>query len=215
MGILAINVQSTGQIGFQFQPRRCTMITTDNLAALTTAGYINNQNTNGNPIFPTDIFEILYNYDASNQTATFGIFQVTYNPVTSSFTLVAWADTTLPANVLVNNSATNQMTAGSILALDKGTGTEVAGAATISHQAGVLTTVALTTAAQGTHTITLTNTAIKTGSTVLTALMGGTNTTPGVQLSATALAGSSVITITNTHATAAFNGTLIIGFGVF
>lgn len=118
------------------------------------------------------------------------------------------------ANVMTKNSV-NTMAAGSNIILDKGTGTEVSNAVTISHQSGVITSVSLTTAAQATHIITLTNTFIATSSVVLTSLMGGTNTTPGVQLSATALAGSSVITITNTHATAAFNGTLFIGFTVF
>ncbi len=58
MGIIAINVNTTGLVGQQINPRRCTMITTDSLATITTAGYLNNQNALGNQILPTDIFEI-------------------------------------------------------------------------------------------------------------------------------------------------------------
>ena len=78
MGIIAINVNTTGLIGQQIEPRRCTMITTDNLATITTAGYLNNQNLFGNTILPTDIFDILYSFNQQTQVGTYGIFQVTY-----------------------------------------------------------------------------------------------------------------------------------------
>jgi len=117
------------------------------------------------------------------------------------------------AKFVLNTGATT-MAAGSKINLDKGTGTEASNAVTISHQSGVITTSALTTAAGSTYTITLTNTKIATSSVVLVSLMGGSNTTLGVQLSATAGSGSSTITIANINATDALNGTLIIGFTV-
>jgi hypothetical protein len=97
MGIIAINVNTTGLIGEQIQPRRCTLITTDNLATITTAGYLNNQNSLGNTILPTDIFEVLYSFNEQTQVGTFGIFQVTYSSSTG-FTLNLWEN---PGNVLL------------------------------------------------------------------------------------------------------------------
>ena len=100
------------------------------------------------------------------------------------------------------NSGVQSMASGSDLKLDKGTGTVSAGAVTISHQAGVITTTSLATAAGSSATVTLTNTLIATTSVVLVSLMGGTNTTIGVELSATAGSGSSTITISNNNASA-------------
>jgi len=119
------------------------------------------------------------------------------------------------ANFLLS-AGTATMAAGSSIILAKGTSTEAANAVTVSANAGVITTSALTTAAAGTYAITFTNTFIAADSVVHVTLMGGTNTTPGVSVSATADAGTSIITITNNDAAAAaLNGTLILGFSVF
>lgn len=97
MGIIAINVNTTGLVGQSVNPRRCTIITTDSLSTITTAGYLNNQNLLGNTILPTDIFEILYSFNQQTQVGTFGIFQVTYSSSTG-FTLNLWEN---PGNVLL------------------------------------------------------------------------------------------------------------------
>ncbi len=97
MGIIAINVFTTGLTGQSVNPRRCTLITTDNLATITAAGYLNNQNILGNQILPTDIFEILYSFNEQTQVGIFGIFQVTYSSATG-FTLNLWEN---PGNVLL------------------------------------------------------------------------------------------------------------------
>lgn len=97
MGIIAINTNTTGLVGQTIQPRRCTLITTDSLATITTAGYLNNQNTQGNTILPTDIFEILYSFNETTQAGAFGIFQVTY-AASTGFTLNLWEN---PGNVLL------------------------------------------------------------------------------------------------------------------
>lgn len=97
MAILAINTNVTGLVGQQIEPRRCTMVTDDNLATITTAGFLNDQNSNGNPILPTDIFDVIYDYNINTQVGTLGIFQVTYSPATG-FTLNAWEN---PGNVLL------------------------------------------------------------------------------------------------------------------
>jgi len=55
--------------------------------------------------------------------------------------------------------------------LDRGTATSTAGAATINHQAGVVTTEALTTAAASAYAFTLTDSRITTTSIVQLQLM--------------------------------------------
>lgn len=240
MAILSLNVQTTGLVGDSVNPRRISMVSTDSLSTITTSGYLNNINQlSGTPILPTDIFEVVYSYNQATQAGIFGIFQVTYS-YSAGFSLVEWTNpgnVLLPVtsgdiaifngtdgqikdgNILATNlmqlNVTNTMAAGSKIVLDKGTGTVSAGDVTINKNSGVITTTSLTTAAGSTATVTLTNSEIATSSVVIVSLMGGTNTTVGVILSATAAAGSSTITIENNNASAALNGTLIIGFSIF
>jgi hypothetical protein len=109
--------------------------------------------------------------------------------------------------------AGGQMT-GSIL-MDRGTATSTAGAATVNHQAGVITTEALTTAAASAYAFTLTNSRITSASIVLLQLMGGTNTTRGLELRAIPGSGSATLSFFNNNvAGSALNGTLIFGFTV-
>lgn len=109
--------------------------------------------------------------------------------------------------------AGGQMT-GSIL-LDRGTATSTAGAATINHQAGVVTTEALTTASGSAYSFTLTNSRITAESIVLCQLMGGTNTKYGLSFTAVPSSGSAAISVLNNDiSAAALNGTLIFGFVV-
>ena len=99
------------------------------------------------------------------------------------------------------------------ITMAKGTGTEAANAVTIDAQSGVITTSSLTTAAAAAYAITFTNSAITTSSVILMSLMGGTNTTQGIQLRAAAGNGTSSVSIYNNNvAGSALNGTLIIGF---
>jgi hypothetical protein len=114
MSILAINVNTTGLVGETVNPRRNTMVTTDNLATITAAGYLNGQNSSGNIILPTDIFEIMYSYSPATKSGTFGIFTVSYNSATG-FTLSLWGnpgDVLLPVtsgNIAVFNGTTGQI----------------------------------------------------------------------------------------------------------
>ncbi len=240
MGILAFNVNTTGLEGPSVRPRRCTMVSSDNLTKITTAGYINSQNLAGNTVQPTDVFDVLYSFNASTGVGSFGIFTLSYSQSTG-YTLVEWAN---PANVLlpvingdvaiyngtsgqisdsgilgtniVSKAAVNQMAAGGEILLDKGTGTVSAGAVTINKQAGVIT-AAVTTAAAATTSITFNNSEIVAGSVILVSLMGGTNTTlPGPQVNAVyTSAGVATINITNNNvAGTALNGNLLIGFAV-
>jgi hypothetical protein len=239
MAILSINVQTTGLVGQTVNPRRCTMITTDSLSAITTAGYLNNQNANGSPILPTDVFEVLYAFNQGTKSGTFGIFTVSFSAATG-FTLTEWVNPSnvllpvvsgdvavfngtsgqisdsgiLGTNIVVKN-ASNVMAAGSNIILDKATAVTTGNAATINKQSGVLTTPALTTASGSSYAITLTNSEIASTSIVLCQIQGGTNTTPGITVIATPGAGSATITLENSGvAAAALNGTVVVSFVV-
>lgn len=95
------------------------------------------------------------------------------------------------------------------------TATATAGAATLNSLNGVVTTEALTTAAAGEYTLTLTNSFVTANSVLVASVGNGTSTTgiPGIG-GITPAAGSVVITVTNLHVSAAFNGTLKINFAI-
>lgn len=102
--------------------------------------------------------------------------------------------------------------------LDTGTKTATAtsGAATLNKMAGVITSESLTTAAGADYTLTLTNSDIAAADQVFASVGWGTTTagTPCVAMVEPA-AGSVKIVVQNIHATAAFNGTIVISFAVF
>jgi hypothetical protein len=92
---------------------------------------------------------------------------------------------------------------------DTRTATAAAGAVTLNSSRGVITSEALTTAAAAVYTLTWTNAAIAATSIPLCTVGNGTNTTVGPSLAGvTPAAGSVVIVVRNTHAAAAFNGTI-------
>jgi hypothetical protein len=93
-----------------------------------------------------------------------------------------------------------------------GVATSTALAGTISAGTGLLTTEALTTAAAGTAVFVITNTLAAAGDVVLVQRQGGTSTTGSLETSAVCTAGVITLTLTNRHASVAFNGTFIFGF---
>lgn len=99
--------------------------------------------------------------------------------------------------------------------LDSSTGTCVSNAVTISKQAGVVTTEALTTAGGATQAIVITNTLVAAGDIVLVQWAGGTNTTKNFTLSAVTTSNTITVTIANNTAATALNGTIIFNFVVF
>lgn len=162
--------------------------------------------------------------DFASQANTASIYKVT--PSAGSLVILASADPgvsvlTYNATPAPEGSPTDQFLplaggqmSGSVL-LDRGTATSTAAAATINHQAGVVTTEALTTAAASAYAFTLTNSRITTSSIVLVQLMGGTNTIRGLECRAIPSNGSAAISIYNNNvAGTALNGTLIFGFVV-
>ena len=206
MSIVSIFIDTAAQIGVN--PRIVRIISTDNLATVTTAGYLNpTVRLEASSILPTDEIHMWYGYTSSISPGTFEIF----TPSISNGVITLSAN--LNANVVVTNGI-NTMASGSEIILAKSTATTTAGAATVNQQSGVLTTPSITTAGGSSYVITLTNSLITTSSVLLTSYMGGTNTTTNLSISAVPGAGSATITIYNDTAATAFNGTVIVGFVV-
>lgn len=122
----------------------------------------------------------------------------------------------MPTGPEVNNDFyRNQRMSMQGIASEVGTATASSGAATLNDLAGLVTSEALSTAAAGEYTLTLTNSKIAAGDLVFATAGLGTATTgtPGIG-GCTPGAGTCAITVTNLHASAAFNGTIKIGFFV-
>jgi hypothetical protein len=121
----------------------------------------------------------------------------------------------LPGHLLAQQPGTYQPFRPPALAVDSGTktATAVAGAATLSKMAGVITSEALVTAAGATYVLTVTLSGVQGSDTVLASVWFGTSTT-GTPTIATVKpnAGNVVITVQNIAAAAALNGTLKIGY---
>jgi hypothetical protein len=101
------------------------------------------------------------------------------------------------------------------LQVDTGTktATAVSGAATLNKMAGVVTSESLTTGAGSTYTLTLTNSDIAAADQVMVNVQLGSSTTGTPQLvNADNSAGQVVVIVKNIHASAAFNGTILISF---
>jgi hypothetical protein len=60
-------------------PNIKTMCTTDNLATITTAGYLNSVNLEGYPVATTDVLEIMYSFNPVTNVGTLGKFSVAIN----------------------------------------------------------------------------------------------------------------------------------------
>ena len=103
---------------------------------------------------------------------------------------------------------------GGKLSADVGAVTMVSNAGTLNAIAGKVTSEALTTAAAGAQALTLTNSLVDAADIVIATINGGTSTTGSAELKAVATASTITFTLTNRHASAAFNGTFIIGYVV-
>ena len=75
MGIVALPVVLPGQVG-NITCNKSPLVTTDNLATITAAGYLNQFKLEGNPISPADVLNVLYNYNPVTNTGTFEQFTV-------------------------------------------------------------------------------------------------------------------------------------------
>lgn len=116
---------------------------------------------------------------------------------------------------LTTETLKNYIIGGNIANPSTRTASATAGAATLNSGYGVITSEALTTAAGAVYTLTLTNSAIAATDIVLVSVGGGTNTTVGPSLAGVVpAAGSVVISVRNTHASSALNGTIKVSFSV-
>jgi hypothetical protein len=95
----------------------------DNLAAVTTAGYLNSASIQaGIPLSNADVIQALYSFNIQTQSGTFGIFTVNIAASTGQITLTQWAnsgDAVLPttANYLAhftNTTGTISSAAGNV-----------------------------------------------------------------------------------------------------
>ena len=100
MGIVNFTVDKPGQIGNLIggvAPRRPAMVTTDSLATVTAAGYINPAlKIEAQNLLPTDIIDVIYNYNAQTNSGTYGAFLVAI--ANGVITLSEWTN---PGNVLL------------------------------------------------------------------------------------------------------------------
>ncbi len=103
----------------------------DNLATITTAGYLNQVNLESNPISTTDVLQVLYSFNPQTQSGTYDIFTVS---ISSSGVITLVSDTSA-GNVLLPVVANN------IAQFNGTTGQIYDGSATAAHagniQAGV------------------------------------------------------------------------------
>lgn len=72
MGIKSIYTDTTGQV--QVNPRRVKIISYDNLATVTTAGYINKLAVNTFNVYPTDVIDMIYSYSDATNSGTYSEF---------------------------------------------------------------------------------------------------------------------------------------------
>ena len=97
------------------------------------------------------------------------------------------------------------------LQMAKGTATATSGAATCNAYLCRITSESLTTAAAAEYTLTLTNANITANSVLFVSAHLGTSTQGTLATGeAKPAAGSATITVTNTHASSALNGTIVI-----
>ena len=69
----------------------------DNLATITTAGYLNSVNLESNPIASTDILQVLYSFNNVTQVGTYGVFSVSI----SNSGVITLVETVNPGDVLL------------------------------------------------------------------------------------------------------------------
>lgn len=139
MSIVSFNTLTPGLIGVT--PRVVQITATDNLATITTAGYLNanGQVLQGFAFYPTDILFVIYSYVASSNSGTFAMFTPSIAP-NGTITLVQWVnsgDVLLPVvsgDFAVFNGTTGQIKdAGYLPSNAAKTNVVMANAATVAN----------------------------------------------------------------------------------
>ncbi len=75
MSIISETFGLLGQTGVT--PRRVQLVVTDNLAAVITPGYLTTMGVSPYTVYKTDIFDIIYDYNAETAAGTYGEFTCT------------------------------------------------------------------------------------------------------------------------------------------
>jgi hypothetical protein len=116
--IISIFTDTVGQIGQN--PRIVKIISKDNLATVTAAGYLNPSMLEGYTIFSTDEIHMWYGWTAYNNPGTFSVFTPSIsNGVITLTSLVNVANVLLPVvngNIAMFNGTTGQISDSGILA---------------------------------------------------------------------------------------------------
>jgi hypothetical protein len=152
MAILSFTTVLAGQSGNFIGgnvPRRIEIVSSDNLATVTAAGYLNNiVKASGNTIYPTDIIDMWYGYVSNSSPGTYEVFTASISG-SGVITLVQWTnsgDVLLPVtsgDFAVFNGTTGQIKdAGYLPSNAAKTNVVMANGATIIAHIGTFTDTA-------------------------------------------------------------------------
>ena len=109
--IYQLPTQVPGMVGVLPNPK--FMVTGDNLATITTAGYLNQVSLEQNPVAATDVIQVLYSFNLATQTGTYGVFAVSISNGVITLALEGSAgEVTLPT--IANHIATYTNVSGGL-----------------------------------------------------------------------------------------------------
>lgn len=105
MGILQINRIQVGEVGVL--PGTLKMVTTDNLATVTTAGYLNNigSQLTSLAIGPSDLIGCLYSYNVSTGAGTYTLLKVSVSAGVITLSATSGDDALTSGHIFVGNAA--------------------------------------------------------------------------------------------------------------
>ncbi len=112
MSIISFTTDVAGQI--DVHPRRVKIVTTNSLAEVTTAGFLNTIVNEGFAIYKTDIIDMIYLYNIATHAGTYGEFlpSIAGTGVITLIQFISPGDVTLP--VVANDFANFDGTTGKI-----------------------------------------------------------------------------------------------------
>ncbi|HMG14720.1 MAG TPA: hypothetical protein VK590_04695 [Saprospiraceae bacterium] len=103
MGIKSLVTVTAGRVNVN--PRRVELVSYDNLATITSAGYLNKPALAVSPIYPTDIFDVIYNYvDATNSGTYIELLPTIVNGIITLSAEAASGLTLTSSHILVGNA---------------------------------------------------------------------------------------------------------------
>lgn len=105
MGILQLNRIALGEVGVL--PGTLKMVTTDNLATVTTANYLNNNGNQlqGLAVGPSDLIGCLYSFNTVTGAGTYTLLKVSVSNGVITLSATSGDDALTNAHIFVGNSA--------------------------------------------------------------------------------------------------------------